>query len=82
MICVAFFIIFRPHIMGEENHDLCCVFLQVLPNLHDLHHLTIFIQFLDYFSYLLLIHESFRFMYFVSIRRKRRFEIIVLYQNF
>ena len=29
------FIIFRPHIMGEENHNLCCVFfLQILPNLH------------------------------------------------
>ena len=29
-------IIFRPHIMGEENHNLCCVFFQILPNLHDL----------------------------------------------
>ena len=20
--------------MGEENHDMCCVFLQILPNIH------------------------------------------------
>ena len=23
--------------MGEENHNLCCVFFQILPNLHDLY---------------------------------------------
>ena len=27
-------IIFRPHIMGEENHYLCCVFFQILAKLH------------------------------------------------
>ena len=25
--------IFRPQIMEEENHNLCCVFFQTLPNL-------------------------------------------------
>ena len=29
--------IFRTHIMGEENHNLCCFFFQILSNLHDLH---------------------------------------------
>ena len=24
---------FLPTYMGEENHDLCCVFFQILPNL-------------------------------------------------
>ena len=24
---------FSPYIMEEENHDLCCVFYQILPNL-------------------------------------------------
>ena len=27
-------VIFRPHIMGEENFNLCCVFSQILPKLH------------------------------------------------
>ena len=26
--------------MGEENHNLCCVFIPILPNLHDLHPLA------------------------------------------
>ena len=30
------FIIFQPHIIGEENHNLFCV-VQFLRNLHDLH---------------------------------------------
>ena len=30
-------IIVRPQVMGEENHNLCCVSFQILPNLHDLH---------------------------------------------
>ena len=31
----SFFIIFRPTFsMGEENHDLCRVFFQILPKLH------------------------------------------------
>ena len=37
-------IIFHPHIMGEENRNLCCVFFQILPNLRDLHlYLTILV---------------------------------------
>ena len=37
-------VIFRPHTMGE-NHNLCCVFFLILPNLHSLHplHLTILV---------------------------------------
>ena len=32
---------FRSYIIGEENHNLCCVFFQILPNLHDLHPLQL-----------------------------------------
>ena len=34
---------FLTYLMAEENHNLCCVFSHILPNLHDLHPL------LDYF---------------------------------
>ena len=27
-------LLFSPICMAEENHDLCCVFFQILPNLH------------------------------------------------
>ena len=47
------FIIFRPHIMGEENHDLCCVFFQTLSNLHDLHPLPDFFN--SYLSILVIL---------------------------
>ena len=31
---------FPPTYNGEENHNLCCVVLQILPNLRDLHPLN------------------------------------------
>ena len=33
---MVIFIIFRRKV-GEENHNVCCVFFQILLNLHDLH---------------------------------------------
>ena len=48
-VFISRFIIFRQHTLGEENHNLCCVFPQILPYLHDRHPL------LDYFSYLTIL---------------------------
>ena len=34
-VIVTLVIIFRPHIMGGgESHNLCCIFFQILSNLH------------------------------------------------
>ena len=38
-VCKRRIISFHSHIMGEENHNLCCVSSPILPNLYDLHFL-------------------------------------------
>ena len=42
--------------MGEETHYLCCVFSQILPNLHDLHleHPFISLQIINFSEIILL----------------------------
>ena len=66
--------------MGEENHDLCCVFFQTLPNLlpviSNLLITRLFQLLLDYFSYyssylLLLITSFSKTIYFLLLLVKR-----------
>ena len=53
---IVLFVIFRPHILGEENHNVCSVFSKICqissqfgyqPHLH--------LELLDYFSYLTIV---------------------------
>ena len=34
VVLESFLLSSDPHFQWEENHDLCCVFFQILPELH------------------------------------------------
>ena len=92
---VGVIVIFRPHIMEEENHDLCCVFSPNfarspwLPTIS--HYLTILVTCSFMFRFTKEEAELLRYirifdviseLYCILLRRRRMFEIIALYPNF
>ena len=70
------FDIFRPHIMGEENHKMCCAFFRSLQTLHDLPLLLDYLKnYYDYVNYLnsiLLVHLP--YLHFTTLFEKCNFQ--------
>ena len=72
--------------MGEENYNLCCVFFQILPNLHLYSTLYLILRFTkeEVEVQKQAISEFRRYIKVncVLLRKKRRFENLAQYPNF